>query len=135
MDLVSFFNDHQKRFPTLWILVQCVSSMQVVDVGCEQFFGLSGYFSSPRWTNLGVQRYENLAMLSALVHKIYIDYGWVAKKYMRHSKQKLWVKENDNESIKYWNLEALIDAEYHGQKPYAPLTMADFERSNCRLQM
>ena len=65
-------------------------------------------------------------MLSALVHKIYIDNEWVAKEYKRQSKQKLWVKENDNES-ECWNLEALINAEYHGQKPSAPLTMADLE--------
>ena len=47
MCLVCFFGDHRNRFPTLWILVQPEASRQVVEVGCECFFGLSGYISSP----------------------------------------------------------------------------------------
>ena len=45
MCLVRFFGDHKDRFPTLWILVQCEASHGVVEVGCERFFGLSGYIS------------------------------------------------------------------------------------------
>ncbi len=58
MQLLKFFADNQKSFPTLWILVQNEASCRVVEVGCERFFGLSGYVSSPRRTRLGVRNYE-----------------------------------------------------------------------------
>ncbi len=63
MCLVRFFGDHKDRFPTLWIHVQREASRRVVEVGCERFFGLSGYISSPRQTRLGVRNYERLAIL------------------------------------------------------------------------
>ena len=47
IDLVRFFSDHSKVFPTLWVIAQKESSRRVVEVGCERFFGLSGYISSP----------------------------------------------------------------------------------------
>ena len=38
MQLMKFFKEHQKLFPTLWILVQKKASCRVVDeVGCERF--------------------------------------------------------------------------------------------------
>jgi hypothetical protein len=73
MDLLCLFEHHKKIFPTLWILVQKFSSVRVVEVGCERFFGLSGYVSAPRRTRLGVRHYERLAMLSSIINKIYID--------------------------------------------------------------
>jgi len=48
MCLLCFFGDHKDRFPTMWILTQREASRRVVEVGCERFFGLSGYVSSPR---------------------------------------------------------------------------------------
>ncbi len=48
MCLLCFFGDHKDSFPTLWILMQREPSRRVVEVGCERFFGLSGYISSPR---------------------------------------------------------------------------------------
>ncbi len=47
IDAVRFFSDHSKVFPTLWMIPQRESSRHVVEVGCERFFGLSGYISSP----------------------------------------------------------------------------------------
>ncbi len=41
IDVVRFFSDHSKVFPTLWIIAQWESSRHVVEVGCEHFFGLS----------------------------------------------------------------------------------------------
>jgi hypothetical protein len=58
MQLLKFFADHQKSFPTLWILVQKEASRRVVEVGCERFFELSGYVSLPRCTRHGVHNYE-----------------------------------------------------------------------------
>merc|ERR1711862_1073045 len=67
MDLVKFFSDFSHIFPTLWILIQCLASIRVVEVGCERFFSLSGYISSPLRTQLGVRTYERLAMLASIV--------------------------------------------------------------------
>jgi hypothetical protein len=58
MQLLKFFADHHKSFPTLWILMQKEASHCVVEVRCERIFGLSGYVSSPWRTRLGVQNYE-----------------------------------------------------------------------------
>ena len=52
MDVLKFFEDHKKYFPTLWIIAQREAARRVVEVGCEQFFGLSGYISSPRRSRL-----------------------------------------------------------------------------------
>ena len=65
------------------------ASRRVVEVGCEQFFGLSGYISSARRSRLGVRHYERLAMLASIMQKVYIDSEWVAKEYLRRCKQPL----------------------------------------------
>jgi hypothetical protein len=68
IQLIAFFRDHRKSFPTLWNLVQKEASRRVTEVGCKRFFALSGYVSAPRRTRLGVRNYERLAMLSSIVH-------------------------------------------------------------------
>jgi hypothetical protein len=78
MDLLKFFEARKKVFPTLWILVQKKASAWVVEVGCEQFFALSGYVLAPRRTWLGVRCYERLAMLSMIVNSLYIDPDFIA---------------------------------------------------------
>jgi hypothetical protein len=83
MQLLKFFADHQKSFPTLWILVQKEASHRVVEVGCERLFGLSGYVSLPWRTQLGVRNYERLAMLSSIVQNVYVNEKWVAQEYLR----------------------------------------------------
>ncbi len=45
MDVLEFFEDHKKYFPTLWIIAQREAAQRVVKVGCERFFGRSGYIS------------------------------------------------------------------------------------------
>jgi hypothetical protein len=35
MDMLKFFEEHMKYFPTLWIIVQRQAERQVVEVGCE----------------------------------------------------------------------------------------------------
>ena len=42
IDVVQFFSDNSRVFPTLWIIAPRESSRHVVEVGCERFFGLSG---------------------------------------------------------------------------------------------
>ncbi len=53
MDVLKFFEEDKKYFPTLWIIDQRQAARRVVEVGCERFFGLSGYISSPRRSRLG----------------------------------------------------------------------------------
>jgi hypothetical protein len=38
MEVIKFFEDHKKFFPTLWIIVQREAARRVVEVGCEHFF-------------------------------------------------------------------------------------------------
>ena len=125
MNILRFFNDHQKIFPILWIVVQCNASRRVVEVGCERFFGLSGYISSPRRTRLGVRTYERLAMLASILKNVYVDPELVAKEYLRRCKSGAWKKENNVEALKCWNLERIIEAETFGQSLPEQLTMDD----------
>ncbi len=87
------------------MISQRESSRRVVEVGCEHFFGLSGYISSPRRKRLGVRTYECLAMLAYIVHTVYIDDVLVAAEYLKRCKAGSWKKENTVEAVKCWNLE------------------------------
>ena len=94
MDLLSFFDDHKRWFPTLWIVVQQNASQQVLEVGCEGFFGLSGYISSPRQSLLGVRNYEGLVMLASILQTVYIYPELVSNEYLQQCKVGAWKKEN-----------------------------------------
>ncbi len=96
-----------------------------MEVGCECFFGLSGYISLPRRTRLGVRTYERLAMLASIVHTVYINNAWVAAEYLRRCKAGTWKKENTFVALKCWNLERILDTEQHGQPMLKELTMDD----------
>jgi hypothetical protein len=87
MDVLKFLEDHKKFFPTLWIIVQHEAARLVVKVGCEQFFGLSGYISSPRGSRLNVWMYKHVAMLASIIQNVYIDNNWVAQQYIERSKK------------------------------------------------
>ena len=128
IDLVKFFEDHKKIFPTLWIVVQRESSRRVVEVGCERFFSISGYVSSARRTRLGVRTYERIALLAIILKKVYIDKEWVAKEYLRRCKEGLWDSKLTEEAVKCWNLERLIDTELVGGSKPEPLTVDDLLR-------
>ena len=101
-------------FQPFWIIAQRESPRHVVEVGCEHFFGLSGYISLPRRTRLGVRMYERLAMLASIVHTVYIDNAWVATEYLRRCKAGTWKKENIVEAVTCWNLERILYAEQSG---------------------
>ena len=72
-NILRFFGDHKKLFPTIYIIAQCMASRRVVEVGCERFFSLTGYISAPRRTRLGVRTYERLAILSSNLKRVYVD--------------------------------------------------------------
>jgi hypothetical protein len=125
MDVLKFFEDHKKYFPTLWIIAQREAARRVVEVGCERFFGLSGYISSPRRSRLGVRTYERVAMLASIIQNVYIDNDWVAQQYIERGKRGSWKKENTEEALKCWNLERIIDAEQQGKDAPSELNMED----------
>jgi hypothetical protein len=125
MDVLLFYQDHKKYFPTLWIIVQREAVRRVVEVGCERFFGLSGYVLGPRQTNLGVRTYERLAMLTSIVQNVFIDNKLVANEYLERCKKGKWTKMNDDKALKCWNLERIIDAESKGAEKPQPLTLND----------
>ncbi len=106
-------------------MVQKEASHPVVEVGCERSFGLSGYVSSPWRTRLGVHNYERLAMLSSIVHNVYVDEKWVAQEYLHGCKMSKWKKVDDDDALKYWNCERILDVEQLGLPKPAELTMAD----------
>ena len=125
MDVLQFYQDHKKKYPNLWIIVQREAARRIVEVGCERFFGLSGYVLGPRRTNLGVRKYEHLAMLTSIVQNVFIDDNWVANEYLERCKKGKWTKKNDDEALKCWNLERIIDAEEKGMEKPQPLTIND----------
>jgi len=125
MDVLNFFEDHKKYFPTLWIIAQREAAWQVVEVGCEKFFGLSGYILSPRRSRLGVRTYERVAMLASIIQNANIDNDWVAQQYIERVKRGIWKKESTEEALKCWNLEPIIDAEQQGKDAPSELKMED----------
>jgi len=74
--------------------------------------------SGPRRTNLGVRTYERLAMLTSIVQNVFIDDNWVANEYLERCKKGSWTKKSDDDALKCWNLERIIDAQERGiEKP------------------
>ena len=64
-------------------------------------------------------------MPAAMIQKMYIDYEWEAKKYLCHSREKLLDIETTKDTLKCFNLERIIEADFHGMVKPAELTMAD----------
>ena len=77
---------------------------RVIEVGCERFFNLSGYVSSPQCTRLNVGNYKQLAILASLVHKVYVSEEWVLQEYLCRCETGAW-KEGTEDAPKCWNLE------------------------------
>ena len=63
-------------------------------------------------------------MLSSIIPKMYIDLEWVANEYFIRCKKGLWTKEEDEDAVKCWNLERVINAELLGlRRPNHDLTL------------
>ncbi len=88
-------------------------------------FFLSGYISSPRRTRLGIRNYEQIAMLASIIRVVYIDPEWVATEYLHQCKSGDWKKESNDEALKCWNLEQILNAERFGEPKPPQLTMND----------
>lgn len=72
MHYMPFLQVHLKLFSTLWIVGKYEVAHGMVE-GCEHFFNLSGYGSSPQHTRLGVRNYKRLAMLTSILKVIHVD--------------------------------------------------------------
>lgn len=46
-EMLHFHKNHAEFFNELWIVAQQYAATGVTEAGCERFFGLSGYVSSP----------------------------------------------------------------------------------------
>ena len=97
-----------------------------MEVGCERFFGLSGYVSQPRRSMLGVRNYERLAMLATMLQSLFIDPNWVAEEYLHRAKAGKWKKEHTVESFKCFNLERILDAQMYGKKELERLIQEEY---------
>ncbi|KAL7546978.1 hypothetical protein ACHAWF_010298 [Thalassiosira exigua] len=122
--MLLFFTNLSSYLPTLAILAQCEDSRRVVEVGCERFFGLPGYASSPRRSRLNVCTYERVAMLATILNRVYIDDEWVAKEYLRRCHEGLWKEESTTEALKCWNLERVLEAQSLGRESPKDITLA-----------
>jgi hypothetical protein len=124
MCLIRFFEDHKNRFPNMWIIVQREASRQVVEVGCEHLLVFLGTFL-PHGAQLGIRNYEWIAVLASIMRVVYIDPEWEATEYLRQCKSGVWKKESNDEALKCWNLEQILDAEKFGEPKPPQLTMND----------
>ena len=126
LDVLRFTGDHRSFFSAIAAIAQCEASRQTEEVGCERFFGLSGYVSSSRRSRLGVSNYERIALLADILQKIYIDPRDIAHEYLNRCKAGAWKKENTVESLRCFNLERVIDADAFNQHLPKPLPMQDY---------
>ena len=124
-DVLSFFGDHKRQFPTLFIIAQRMASRRVVEVGCERFFSISGYLSDSRRTQLGVRTYEQLAMLAPNINSVYVDPEMAAKEYLSRCKSGMWKKKFAEDFLKSWNLERILEAETFQRPTPDELSMQD----------
>ena len=83
---VRFYTYHCKIFSTIFIFVLIEAALKNVKVGCEQFFSLSGYVTTPRQTRPGMRKYERIALLAAILPKVYIQKVLVAHEYLMRCK-------------------------------------------------
>ena len=77
-----------------------------------------------------MRTYERLALLSSIVNKVYIDPEWVADEYLRRCKAGEWKKYIDEEALKCWNLERIIDAKLFGKDEPPGLSIEELLREN-----
>jgi hypothetical protein len=99
-------------------------------VGCERFFGKSGYISQPWRSRLGVRNYERIALLSTILNCVYIDPDEVAKEYLARCKKGAWKKKNTIECLKCFNLERVIAAGDSGMGSPKSISLDEYIRNS-----
>jgi hypothetical protein len=133
-DLVKFIGYNRQSFPFIYKLACCQASMRVNEVGCERFFSIAGYVSSPRRTSLKVRHYEALAMLKHNIQKIYVDEDWVVEQYMTLEKNKGWdaMEARDDELVASLELELYADDR---GVPVHALQLSDIESTDEEIEV
>ena len=91
------------------------AALKNAEVGCEQFFSLSGYVSEPCRTRLGVRTYERIELVAAILPKVHIDKEWAEQEYLIRCKAGAWKKDSSMDALKCWNFERVIDADLNLQ--------------------
>jgi hypothetical protein len=66
-------------------------------------------------------------MLASIMQVVYIDPEWIAREYMRRTRAGVW-KAADNEALKCFNLERILDAETQGYLKPPELTTENLLR-------
>ena len=69
-------------------------------------------------------------MLSSLLQKVYVDEEWVAQEYLSRCKAGHWKASEDEEALKCWNLERIIEAELIAAPEPIDLTMDEFANAD-----
>ena len=64
-------------------------------------------------------------MLSMKMQSLFIDHEWAATEYLCRSKEGIWDEDRVLESVKCWNLERFIDAEFRGSVSSQELVLED----------
>ncbi len=64
-------------------------------------------------------------MLASIMRVVYIDPEWVATEYLCWCKSDAWKKESNDEALKCWNLEWILNAERFGGPKPPQFTMND----------
>jgi hypothetical protein len=75
--------------------------------------------------DLGCAITNVFAMLSSIVQNVYVDVKWVTEEYLRRCKLNKWKKVDDDDALKCFKCERILDAEQLGLPKPAELTMAD----------
>jgi hypothetical protein len=74
---------------------------------------------------LVIRNYEQIARLASIMRVVYIDPEWVATKYLCQCKSVAWKKESNDEALKCWNLEQILNDERFGEPKPPQSTMND----------
>ncbi len=73
-------------------------------------------------------------MLSSILRVVYINPEWVAKEYLCQCKSSAWKQASNDESLKCWNQERILEAEQFMELEKQDLTMnellGDLEEDN-----
>ena len=69
-------------------------------------------------------------MLLCLLQKVYVDKEWVAMEYLSRCKADGWKASEDEEALKCWNLERIIQAELMAAPEPIDLTMDEFSNAD-----
>jgi hAT family C-terminal dimerisation region len=75
MDLVAWWQDNAKRYPTLALIALDVLPIQASSVPCEHLFSSSKQVATDRRACLGSKRFEEILMMKSVWHGSIADWA------------------------------------------------------------